>query len=60
MQKVERQKVKWNDLHEASPTELKKIYRLSDRDLEKQVRSHLDGANAAQRRAEYDQLYRRR
>jgi len=60
MQKVERQRVTWNDLHNATPKDLKRVYKLTDRQLEVQVRTHLDGANATQRRAEYDQLYRRR
>lgn len=60
MQKVDRQKVTWNDLHNATQQELKKTYKLTDRQLEHQIRSHLDGANATERRREYDQLYRKR
>ena len=42
-------KVTWNDLHNATFKELKKTYKLNDRQLENQVRKHMDGANAEQR-----------
>ena len=42
-------KVTWNDLHNATFKELKKTYKLTDRQLENQVRKHMDGANAEQR-----------
>lgn len=51
-------KVTWNDLHEASPAELKKTYRLSDRQLERQIRRHWDGANSHDRRKLYEAVYR--
>lgn len=53
-------KVTWNDLHEATQHDLRKTYNLNDRELEKGIRKHLDGANAQERRAVYDQLYRRK
>ena len=53
-------KVTWNDLHEASQTDLKSTYKLNDRELEKGLRKHLDGANAKERREVYDQFYRRK
>jgi hypothetical protein len=42
-------KVTWSDLHEATFKELKKTYKLDDRQLENQVRRHMDGANAKER-----------
>ena len=52
-------KVSWNDYHEASPTDLKRVYKLSDRQLEQNIRYHMDGTTPAERRSEYEQLYRR-
>lgn len=46
-------KITWNDLSNASPSELKKTYRLNDRQLEQQVRYHMNGANANERRNLY-------
>jgi hypothetical protein len=53
-------KVTWNDLHNASQLELKKTYKLNDRQMEKAVRKHLDGANAKDRRQIYQQFYSRK
>lgn len=53
-------KVTWNDLHNASQSELKKTYKLTDRQMEKAVRKHLDGANATERRQVYQQFYSRK
>lgn len=53
-------KVTWNDLHSATQQELKKTYKLSDRQLENQVRQHLDGANASDRRNLYQVVYSKR
>lgn len=49
----------WNDFDSAKPAELKKTYKLNDRQLENSYRKHLNGANANERRAMYDKLYRR-
>lgn len=49
----------WNDFQEARPAELKKTYKLNDRQLENAYRKHIDGTDANQRRKAYDQLYRR-
>lgn len=49
----------WNDFNEAKPAELKKTYRMNDRQLENAYRSHLEGANANERRGMYEKLYRR-
>jgi len=50
-------KVTWTDLHNATQSELKKTYKLNDRQLENQVRKHMDGANAAERRGLYETVY---
>lgn len=50
-------KVTWNDLHNATQHELKKTYKLSDRQFEQQVRSHMDGANTQERRKFYETVY---
>ena len=49
----------WQDLNNGTPKELMRIYKLTPRQLENAHRRHLDGGNAAERRAEYDQLYRK-
>lgn len=59
MIKVNR-KVTWNDLQNGSAKELKQTYGLSDRQLDKQIRSHMDGSNAADRRKMYEGIYRRK
>jgi hypothetical protein len=53
-------KISWNDLQNASQKELKGTYRMNDRDLEKAVRHHLDGATQVEMRKEYDKFYRRK
>ena len=53
-------KVTWNDLNSASQSDLKKTYKLTDRQLEVSVRRHLDGANATERRKAYQDFYSRR
>lgn len=53
-------KVTWNDLHNATQSELKKTYKLSDRQLEVQVRKHMDGANMEQRKDLYKTVYTKR
>ena len=50
-------KVTWNDLKNATPTELKKTYKLNDCQLENQVRRHMDGANSAERRKLYETVW---
>ena len=50
-------KVTWNDLHEATFKEIKKTYKLNDRQLEVQVRKHMDGANATERRGLYKEVW---
>ena len=50
-------KITWSDLHSASLQELKKTYKLTDRQVEVGVRRHLDGASTEQRRAMYETVY---
>jgi hypothetical protein len=50
-------KVTWNDLHSATFKELKKTYKLNDRQLETQVRKHLDGANSTERQDLYKAVW---
>lgn len=49
--------VTWNDLRNATPSELKKTYKLNDTQLEHQVRRHMDGANPAERRGLYETVW---
>jgi hypothetical protein len=50
-------KITWNDLHSATFKELKKTYKLDDRQLENQVRRHMDGADPKQRRELYQTVW---
>ncbi len=50
-------KITWNDLTNATPKELKKTYKLNDKQLEQQVRRHMDGANANERRDLYKTVW---
>lgn len=53
-------KVTWNDLYNATAQELKNHYRLNDRQLENQVRKHMDGADAKERRELYQVVWDKR
>ena len=53
-------KVTWNDLHEASHHELKKYYKLTDRQLEQEIRNHWDGSNREEKRELYNTVYLKR
>ncbi len=50
-------KVTWNDLHNATFKELKKTYKLNDRQLEHQVRKHMDGAKSEERSTLYKTVW---
>lgn len=50
-------KVTWNDLHSATFSEIKKTYNLNDKQLEVQVRNHMDGANPQERRELYKSVW---
>jgi hypothetical protein len=52
--------VTWNDLGSATFRELKKTYKLNDRQLEGQVRRHMDGANPQERRQLYETVWGKR
>ena len=49
----------WRDYQTAKPAELKKVYKLNDRQLENGYRKHLNGANTPEYRKAYEMLYRR-
>jgi len=53
-------KVTWNDLHEATQHEIRKTYKLNDRQFEQQIRTHMDGANAQERRQLYQTVCSKR
>ena len=53
-------KVTWGDLHNATPKDLKRKYKLNDRQLEQQVRRHMDGANPQERRDLYKTVWDKR
>lgn len=55
-----KKKVTWNDLHESDPNDVKKHYKLGVRELEQQVRSHLDGADRREMETIYRKFYDRR
>ncbi len=50
-------KIHWNDLHNGTFKELKKTYKLNDRQLENAVRNHMDGANHQERRELYKTVW---
>ena len=47
----------WNDFQEAKPAELKKTYKLNERQLENSYRKHLHGASSPEYRRAYEKLY---
>lgn len=53
-------KVTWNDIQNGTQKELKKTYKLDSRQMETQVRRHLEGANAKERRQVYQNFFSRR
>jgi hypothetical protein len=50
-------KVTWNDLFSATFSDIKRVYKLNDRQLENSVRRHLDGANPQERRDLYKTVW---
>lgn len=50
-------KVTWNDLHSATFKELKKTYKLDNRQLERAVQNHLVGASAQEKRELYKAVW---
>jgi hypothetical protein len=53
-------KITWNDIKNAHQDELKKAYKMNDRQLESSLRRHMDGANPTERRNLYQELYGKR
>ena len=47
----------WGDLMQAPQSELKRVYKLNDRQLENAARRHMDGANHKERRELYQQVF---
>lgn len=50
-------KITWSDLNNASFAELKKTYKLTDRQLEQGVRNHLDGSSVQEKRDMYKKVW---
>lgn len=50
-------KITYGDLFNGTFKDLKKTYKLTDRQLEQGVRKHLDGANAKERRDLYQTVW---
>lgn len=47
----------YNDIINGHQKDLKRIYKLSDRQMEQAVRKHMDGANNAERRNLYQTVF---
>lgn len=47
----------WSDLKNAPWNDIKRVYKLTDRQLERGVRKHLDGATSEQRSEMYKQVW---
>lgn len=50
-------KIHWNDIGNAVPSELKRVYKMNDRQLEQSIRRHMDGASPTERRQFYEKAY---
>lgn len=50
-------KITWSDLQNATFSELKKTYKLNDRQLEMGVRNHLDGSSVQEKRDLYKKVW---
>ncbi len=50
-------KISFHELFNMHSSELKKKYRINDRELEKSVRYHLDGASPDERRTVYKDVW---
>lgn len=50
-------KISWYDMHNMHSSEIKKKYKINDRQMEQGVRRHMDGANASERRELYGQVW---
>ncbi len=47
----------WNDLMSAPQSDIKRVYKLTDRQFEQAARRHMDGASAQERRGFYQQVF---
>lgn len=48
----------WNDINEATSSDLKRVYKLNDRQLEQAVRGHMDGITSSQQKRDfYEKVY---
>lgn len=47
----------YNDVIQESATDLKRFYKLSERQLEQNVRKHLYGANRSEMNKMYEKIY---
>lgn len=50
-------KITWSDLNNATFSDLKKTYKLSDSQLEMGVRSHLDGSSMDEKKEMYKKVW---
>lgn len=53
-------RVSWNDLTQGNFRDIKRVYKLDDRQLENAVRRHMDGANPQERRNLYETVWNRK
>lgn len=49
----------WNDINSGEIKEIKKHYKMSERDVERQVRKHTYGATKDELRSFYEKVYRK-
>ena len=54
-----KKKPTFNDIQEAKPAELERIYKLDQKGLENAVRETCHGATQAEMRTQYEKFYRR-
>jgi hypothetical protein len=50
-------KITWSDLQNGTYADLKKTYKLTDRQLEMGVRNHLDGSSIQEKRDMYKKVW---
>lgn len=50
-------KISWYDMQNLHSSEIKKKYKINDRQMENGVRRHMDGANSTERRELYGQVW---
>lgn len=53
-------KITFSDIKDATCHELKKAYKMNDRQLEQSLRDHLRGASNQEKRRVYQELYGKR